>query len=302
MQTYDGANRIASVTESGSSPLVAKRSATTWQRTRWLRKRASQFDSSTPATGNIDPFDANNHLNSAGYDARGNQTGDGGYAFQYDEEGRLTSSSMSGSTLATYTYDADGHRVTKVAGAEATVYVYNPQGELGAEYTTGATTTPCATTCYLMTDHLGSTRMQTDVSGNQIQLFDYAPFGEMLGNAGGRDGRWAGYTAARQSTLPRKEQEGYEGAYMHYFGARYFSGGLGRCSQARIHRSLIKPPTIRKVGIFIVAFEIIRFLFTDPTGQDCVYTSNRKRFERNSYVGAGRLHTKGRDLRQRDHR
>ncbi len=132
--TYDGANRIASVTESGSSP---------WSQTfgydvagnRWLQNGA-QFDPSTPLTGSINPFDANNHLNSAGYDARGNQTGDGGYGFQYDAENRLTSSSMSGSALATYTYDADGHRVTKVAGAETTTYVYNLQGELAAEYTT----------------------------------------------------------------------------------------------------------------------------------------------------------------------
>jgi RHS repeat-associated protein len=223
---YDQANRLASVTETSSA---------NWSQyfgydavgNRWLYSGA-YFDPSTPVTGNIDPFDANNHLNSVGYtDGRGNQTSDGGYGFQYDEENRLTSSSMSGSTLATYAYDADGHRVMKVAGAETTVYVYNPQGELAAEYTTGATTTPCATTCYLMTDHLGSTRMQTDGSGNQIQLFDYAPFGEMLGSAGGRDGRWAGY---QQSGIhfTGKEQEGNEGAYMHYFGARYYSGGLGR--------------------------------------------------------------------------
>ncbi len=270
--TYDGANRIASVTESGSSP---------WSQTfgydvagnRWLQT-GTQFDSSTPATGSINPFDANNHLNGAAYaDGRGNLTSDGGYGFQYDAENRLTSSSMSGSTLAAYTYDAEGHRVTKVAGTETTVYVYNVQGELAAEYTTGATTTPCATTCYLMTDHLGSTRMQTDASGNQIQLFDYAPFGEMLGNAGGRDGRWAGYT---QSGIhfTGKEQEGYEGAYMHYFGARYFSGGLGRFTSPD---SPFADQTADNPQSWNL-YSCVRnnpLLFTDPTGQDCVYTSNQ---------------------------
>ncbi len=223
---YDQANRLASVQETGAANW-AQYFGYDAMGNRWLYSGA-QFDPSTPVTGDIDPFDANNHLNSAGYaDGRGNQTGDGGYGFQYDEENRLVSSSMPGSTLATYTYDADGHRVMKVAGSETTVYVYNPQGELAAEYTTGATTTPCATTCYLMTDHLGSTRMQTDTNGNQIQLFDYAPFGEMLGSAGGRDDRWPVY---QQSGIhfTGKEQEGFEGAYMHYFGARYFSGGLGR--------------------------------------------------------------------------
>ncbi len=239
---YDQANRLASVKETSSANWLQYFGYDAMGN-RWLYSGA-QFDPSTPVTGDIDPFDANNHLNSAGYaDGRGNQTGDNGYGFQYDEENRLVSSSMPGSTLATNTYDADGHRVMKVAGSETTVYVYNPQGELAAEYTTGATTTPCATTCYLMTDHLGSTRMQTDTSGNQIQLFDYAPFGETLGNSGGRDGRWAGY---QQSGIhfTGKEQEGFEGAYMHYFGARYFSGGLGRFSSpdpAEASASLFDP-------------------------------------------------------------
>jgi RHS repeat-associated protein len=265
---YDQANRLASVTETSSA---------NWSQyfgydavgNRWLYSGA-QLDPSTPVTGSINPFDANNHLNSAGYaDGRGNQTSDGGYGFQYNEENRLISSSMSGSTLATYTYDADGHRVMKVDGAETTVYVYNPQGELAAEYTTGATTTPCATTCYLMTDHLGSTRMQTDASGNQIQLFDYAPFGELLGGAGGRDGRWAGYT---QSGIhfTGKEQDGYEGAYMHYFGARYFSGGLGRfTSPDRPFADQMEPDPQSWNMYGYVRNNPLRFV--DPSGNDCVY-------------------------------
>ncbi len=220
--TYDAANRLQSVSEN-----------TGWSQTfgydlvgnRWLSAGA-QLDPSTPRA-NV--FNLNNQINATNYDANGNQTQDSGYAFAYDAENRLISSSIGGlnPASATYSYDADGRRVTKQAGSTSTIYVYDVGGELAAEYTVGATTTPCATTCYLMTDHLGSTRMQTDASGNQIQLFDYAPFGEGLGNAGGRDGRWAGFT---QSGIhfTGKEQEGFEGAYMHYFGARYFSGGLGR--------------------------------------------------------------------------
>jgi RHS repeat-associated protein len=77
-----------------------------------------------------------------------------------------------------------------------------------------------------MADHLGSTRMLTDASGNQSVLYDYAPFGEVLTTQNGRDARWG--AAGSGVHFTSKEQEGYEGDYLHYFGARYFSGGLGR--------------------------------------------------------------------------
>jgi RHS repeat-associated protein len=68
--------------------------------------------------------------------------------------------------------------------------------------------------------------MQTDHSGNQLTLFDYAPFGEELAGIDGRDARWGGFGSGIHFT--GKEQEGYEWDYMHYFGARYYSGGQGR--------------------------------------------------------------------------
>jgi YD repeat-containing protein len=203
---------------------------------RWLSGGA-QFDATTP-TANV--FNSNNQIVATNYDAKGNQTGDAGYTFTYDAESRLIQSSSGGSTLATYGYDADGRRVTKTAGGVTTTYVYDVSGEVAAEYASGTASTECpAATCYVMTDHLGSTRMLTGASGNQLALFDYAPFGEELGSYDGRDARWAG--AAYGTHFTGKEQEGYEGAYMHYFGARYFSGaacgrpywGWSRCDWRR---------------------------------------------------------------------
>jgi RHS repeat-associated protein len=190
---------------------------------RWL-SGGTQIDPLTPFTGNTNPFNANNQLNGTGYDSRGNQTTNGGYIFAYDAENRLITTNMFGTT---YGYDADGRRVTKTSSGVTTAYVYDVTGQLAAQYTTGGEgTAPCLATCYLMTDHLGSTRMETDSGGNQLTLYDYAPFGEELAGLDGRDARWGGFGSGIHFT--GKEQEGYEGDYMHYFGARYFSAGLGR--------------------------------------------------------------------------
>jgi len=195
---------------------------------RWLSS-GMQID---PLTPTYNAYDANNHLTTAGYtDGRGNVNQLGAYTYQYDAENRLISSvvSVNGQvqSTATYAYDGDGRRVVKQTGGATTQYVYDVQGNLVEEITTANTApaSPC-TTCYLMADHLGSTRMLTDASGNQRVLYDYAPYGEELRTQNGRDARWGGVWSGVHFT--GKEQEGYEGDYLHYFGARYFSGAQGR--------------------------------------------------------------------------
>src|SRR5260370_15008880 len=59
-----------------------------------------------------------------------------------------------------YTYDGDGRRIKKeITGGSTTIYVYDAQGNLSAEYSTASPAEP--TTHYLTTDHLGSTRLTT---------------------------------------------------------------------------------------------------------------------------------------------
>ncbi|HYE12952.1 MAG TPA: RHS repeat-associated core domain-containing protein [Pyrinomonadaceae bacterium] len=76
------------------------------------------------------------------YDAAGNLTRDaytGEGARAYDAENRMTSAEFSASQAALYTYDADGRRVKRGAGAGAEVWqVYGFGGELLAEYAAGA--------------------------------------------------------------------------------------------------------------------------------------------------------------------
>ncbi len=215
------ANRLTGMTETwtGSPPLSQAFQYDTVGN-RWL-SGGSQLDPLTPTANG---YDGNNHLSGLGYgDGRGNVTQMGGATYQYDAENRLVASTV---PATAYTYDGDGRRVVKQTANVTTHYVYDPQGALAAEYTVAGTApaTPCTGTCYVMADHLGSTRMLTDGGKVQKQLVDYAPFGEPLAGYDGRDARWNGVSSGVYFT--GQERDGETG--LDYFGARYFSGAQGR--------------------------------------------------------------------------
>ena len=65
------------------------------------------------------------------------------------------------------------------------MYVYDAFGKLAAEYASAPVQAPC-TTCYLVWDQLGSTKLVTDQNGNVVGRHDYLPFGEEI--PGGRPG------------------------------------------------------------------------------------------------------------------
>jgi RHS repeat-associated protein len=164
------------------------------------------------------------------YDTSGNQTAQirGGQSetLAYDSENRMTSF-VSGSSTTSYVYDGDGRRVKKTVGGVTTVFVYNASSQLIAEY---ATEQPQGEggTRYLTSDHLGSTRLVTDSSGNVKARYDYLPFGEELNAGVGGRTTAMGYDAA-DSTRQRftsKERDTESG--LDYFGARYYGSVQGR--------------------------------------------------------------------------
>ena len=138
-------------------------------------------------------FNANNQSPSFTYDAAGNIINDGNHTYTYDAEGRMLTVD-SGST-ATYTYDAEGKRVEETIGGGApTDFIYDQQGHMVTEatannwvrselyaggshvalYANGAS----GTTYFMHTDWLGSTKNQSDMSGNSAQTCTYLPFGD----------------------------------------------------------------------------------------------------------------------------
>ncbi|MGD9589688.1 MAG: RHS repeat domain-containing protein [Pyrinomonadaceae bacterium] len=68
----------------------------------------------------------------------------------------------------------------KIAGSEASGFVYNAGGMLVAEYSTEIEGVETAQVSYLTQDHLGSPRVVTDKNGAVLSRKDYSAFGEEL--------------------------------------------------------------------------------------------------------------------------
>ena len=233
---YDKVNRLTSAIETPTSGS----STPPWTQiydydtsgfgNRWLDPASSGLSLSPFTPQYSTNFNANNQLvvQSSTYDTAGNQKTIGGFSYNYDAENRVslvTEPSGTNPPSYQYFYDGAGRRIQKVAsGGTTTTYVYDAAGEIAAEYSSTASTPNCST-CFVVQDTLGSTRLMFDATtGNPVALHDYLPFGEELVNV-------------RPSLLysgndnPRQKFTGKERdseTNLDYFGARYFSGAQGR--------------------------------------------------------------------------
>ena len=233
---YDKVNRLTSAIETPTSGS----STPPWTQiydydtsgfgNRWLDPASSGLSLSPFTPQYSTNFNANNQLvvQSSTYDTAGNQKTIGGFSYNYDAENRVslvTEPSGTNPPSYQYFYDGAGRRIQKVAsGGTTTTYVYDAAGEIAAEYSSTASTPNCST-CFVVQDTLGSTRLMFDATtGNPVALHDYLPFGEELVNV-------------RPSLLysgndnPRQKFTGKERdseTSLDYFGARYFSGAQGR--------------------------------------------------------------------------
>jgi RHS repeat-associated protein len=219
--TYDGVNRLWTSTEPGnwSQEYSYDQYGNRWVGAGYI---LPQNVGLTPQTQSSFTS-ATNRLAVSGYDISGNQTQDGqGRQFTYDAENRQLTFNT---TAGTYSYDGNGRRVRKTDATGTIVFVYNAAGLLVAEYTT-VPAQPNGTS-YLITDHLGSTRLVTDISGNVKARHDYLPFGEEIPSAVGRS-LVTGY-ASNDSTRQRfTQKERDTESQLDYFLARYYSSAQGR--------------------------------------------------------------------------
>jgi RHS repeat-associated protein len=218
---YDPINRVSAASDSGgwSRTFCYDRNGNLWVTGNSGVTLAGNTPQQLggPCPSSTTPYNGNNQISGANYDAAGNQTVVNGNTLGYDAENRVASAldSVTQST-ETYLYDGDGQRVEKSGPAGTTVYVYDVQGRLAAEYSTASSTSPC-TTCYLSADQLGSTRLVTDFSGSVVGRHDYLPFGEEVS----------------PNTLDNINQK-FTGQMrdaetgMDFFHARYFGAALGR--------------------------------------------------------------------------
>jgi len=126
------------------------------------------------------------------YDGNGNTTDNGNRQFTYGDHNRLKEAQVSGSPVATYTYNGRGERVKKV-GTETTLYFYDQGGQLLAETDAFGNTLkeylyvdgqPLAQVSngvvyYVHTDHLGTPQLITDATQAIVWSADYTPFGNV---------------------------------------------------------------------------------------------------------------------------
>ncbi len=241
--TYDGVNRLSSVSDSGgySRSFGYDQYGNSWV-------SALSGIGYGPATPAWNIYSATtNQIPSSPYDAAGNMLAlPPSYTFTYDAENRQTSEVNSGTPNATYSYDGNGARVQRaVTGSANASYVYDAFGQLAAEYAPAATLSkeyirfggqvvaienatagaPCQT-CYLSYDHLGSVRLVTDQNANIIARHDYLPFGEeILGGEAGRSSQW-GATDSVNQKFTGQERDAETG--LDFFQARYYTGGVMR--------------------------------------------------------------------------
>jgi len=133
--------------------------------------------------------------------------------------------------------------------------VYDAFGQLASEYTTSINIPPC-TTCYFSSDHLGSTRLVTDQSGNVVARHDYLPFGEET----------AVNTAdniSQKFTAKERDQE----TGLDFFQARYYGAALGRFTSADPENAGSDPGDPQSWNGYAYARNN-PLLLVDPTGRN----------------------------------
>ncbi|HET9281579.1 MAG TPA: RHS repeat-associated core domain-containing protein, partial [Candidatus Angelobacter sp.] len=177
---------------------------------------------------------ASNQLSGYGYDAAGNMTHDltSGLNYTFDQENRIT-----GANGYTYTYDDGGNRVRKSNGnlaGNGTLYWYMTPGIVAETDLAGTTKSEyiffdgervarrdgvngAGGVFYYISDHLKTASVITDSAGTIKSESDYYPWGGEL-QITANDSNHYKFTG--------KERDSETG--LDYFGARYYSNGLGR--------------------------------------------------------------------------
>ncbi len=223
--TYDNVNRLLSATD-----VLVATGATEWLQNYGFDQYGNMSVLSstgiTPPGNTPGPYTSfsNNQIVGGRYDLAGNQTLVNGNTLTYDAEGREVKNISNGTE--TYAYDGNSKRVGKSGPTSVTTFVYDALGQLAMEVSSVATVPACVT-CYLTDDHLGSTRLVTDGSGNVVARHDYLPFGYEIQASDnvGRGIQFGGYDNVNQK-FTAKERDAESG--LDYFGARYYGSALGR--------------------------------------------------------------------------
>ncbi len=253
--TYDLLNRLASAQNAGTNCAATTVNGATeyWGNSYGYDAWGNLLQKSVTkcrAENLLVTADAHNWIHASGtdyqYDAAGNMTFNAtapAQTYSYDQENRLT-----GAAGYAYTYDGDGNRVRKSNGnlaANGTLYWYMAPGVVTETDLAGTTkseyvffagehvarrdgATGTGAVFYYFSDHLKTASIVTDSAGVIKAESDYYPWGGELQfvNNDSNDYKFTG-----------KKRDFETG--LDYFGARYYSNGLGRFVSAdRVNSSV----------------------------------------------------------------
>jgi RHS repeat-associated protein len=263
--TYDGVNRVSTMSAPGDTC-----SGLSWSYDQWCNRTGQNVTGGTCSSPQF-AFSAN-RITSAGfqYDAAGNMTHDANHSYTYDAENRIVQ--VDGGSTATYGYDADGGRASKMVGGVETDYLYDLAGHPITEYGGG-----CGATCwsrssiyfneqmlseyfvgstyFVSTDHLGSTRVVTNLTGGVVDSLDYLPFGEQIAGGSTTLHKFTGYERDGETGLDNAQ-------------ARYNSSSLGRFMSPDPVGNFIADPTNPQTWNMYAYVDNNPLSLTDPTGMD----------------------------------
>ena len=198
----------------------------------------------------------------------------------YDQENRLIT--VSGNRTASYAYDGDGDLVKAVDSSNLiTTTVVGPHYEVRNTtvrkyYYAGDARVAMrdnGTLYWLLTDHLGSTSLTLDSSGNRLDPnaeLRYMPYGDMRYNGGGQKTNYR-FTGQRWD----------QGHGLYWYNSRWFDPLIGRFMQA----DTIVPQPGNPQALNRYSYVLGNPLrYTDPTGHQAWVQSIR--FPGQSLVGA----------------
>ena len=225
--TYDELNRISSAVTLATSGQYCWGQDFTYDA--WANLKTVAGDPSRPSCGmnglSVGPY-VNNRLTDApyAYDAAGNMTHDATNSYTFAAENQIVSTAG-----ITYTYDGDGNRVQKSTGklywlgtGRDPFDETDSSGNLTDEYIFFggkriARRDSSSNVVYYFSDHLGTTHVVTDSAGTIQDDSDFYPFGgeRAYTSVSGNNYKFSG-----------KQRDSESG--LDYFGARYYSSGMGR--------------------------------------------------------------------------
>ncbi len=184
------------------------------------------------------------------YDANGNMIYDGEYTYTYDSFNQLIHVNSSNFT-ENYKYDYNGNRVMKNNSYETVYYfgdytkVINSSGSFDVVYVYADELVAIGDE-FVHGDHLGSSSVVTNSSGDVVREVSYYPFGKQVGDVE------RGY-----------EGKGLDDTGLNYFGARYYDSSKRIFTQPDPLMDVYNPQNLNRY-----AFELNNpYKYTDPDGR-----------------------------------